>query len=129
MKVLLDTHVLIWWVKDDPILGPKSRALIADQDTEVLFSVVSCWEATIKYRLGKMDICGSDLWRGAIGERFDPIDVRSEHIVELERLPTIEGHRDPFDHLLLAQAKAEDAALMSHDWAMSKYGIKCFGVR
>lgn len=129
MRVLLDTLVQIWWIKDDPILGPKPRALIADRDIEILFSVVSCWEATIKDRIGKMDICGSDLWHGAIAEGFTPVDVRSEHIFELEKLPTVAGHRDPFDHLLLAQAKVEDAMVMTPDRAMSKYGVRCIGVR
>ena len=129
MRLLLDTHVLIWWLRDDPRLGPKPRALIADLETEVLFSSVSCWEASVKFRVGKMDIAGSDLWRFAIGQGLRPIGLVSAHIQELDRLPRVFGHRDPFDHLLLAQAKAEEATLMTHDRALPEFGIRCIGVR
>ena len=128
MRLLLDTHVLIWWLRDDPLLGPNPRALIADQEVEVLFSVVSCWEASVKFRVGKMDISGSDLWSFATSERVKPIGVESRHIEELDRLARVAKHGDPFDHLLLAQAKAEEAALMTHDRAMSQYGVRCIGV-
>jgi PIN domain nuclease of toxin-antitoxin system len=129
VKLLLDTHVLIWWLRDDPRLGPKPRALIADGDTETLFSVVSCWEASLKARVGKMDITGSELWRSACEEGLQPIGLESAHIEELDRLARVAGHRDPFDHLLLAQAKAEVAALVTHDHALPQYGIRCIGVR
>ncbi len=127
--MLLDTHVVIWWLRDDPRLGPKPRALIAERESKVLFSVVSCWEASVKYRVGKMDITGSELWRFAIEEGLEPIGLEFSHIEELDRLPSVAGHRDPFDHLLLAQAKAEGAALVTHDRALPKYGIPCIGVR
>ena len=129
MRLLLDTHVLIWWLRDDPRLGPKPRALIADDDIEVLFSVVSCWEASVKTRAGKMDIAGSQLWHSATGEGFRPIGIEFAHVEELDQLPSNDRHRDPFDHLLLAQAKAEDAALVTHDRALTQYGIRCIGVR
>ena len=129
MRLLLDTHVLLWWLRDDPRLGPKPRALISDGDVEAIFSVVSCWEASVKFRVGKSDIQGSDLMRFALGERLRPIGLESSHIDELDRLPIEARHRDPFDHLLLAQAKAEGAALMTHDRAMTQYGVRCIGVR
>lgn len=129
MRLLLDTHVLLWWLRDDPRLGPKPRALISDGDVEAIFSVVSCWEASVKFRAGKSDIQGSDLRRFALGERLRPIGLESSHIDELDRLPIEARHRDPFDHLLLAQAKAEGAALMTHDRAMTQYGVRCIGVR
>lgn len=129
MRLLLDTHVLIWWLRDDPRLGPKPRALIADGGTQTLFSVVSCWEASIKTRIGKMDITGSALWQFASSEGLQPIGVESAHIDELDRLAHVAGHRDPFDHLLLAQAKVEEAALVTHDRALPQYGIRCIGVR
>lgn len=129
MRLLLDTHVLIWWLRDDPRLGPKPRALMADNEAEVLFSIVSCWEASVKARVGKMDITGTDLWRFATDEGIVAIGLTSIHIEELDRLPTISGHRDPFDHLLLAQAKVEEAALVTHDRALPRYGVPCIGVR
>jgi PIN domain nuclease of toxin-antitoxin system len=129
VKLLLDTHVLIWWLRDDLRLGPEARALMADNDAEVLFSVVSCWEASVKARVGKMDVTGTDLWRSAIGEGLEPIGLEPAHIEELDRLPKVSGHRDPFDHLLLAQAKVEEAALVTHDRALPQYGVPCIGVR
>ena len=129
MRLLLDTHVLIWWLRDDPRLGPKPRAVIADLESVVLFSLVSCWEASVKFRVGKMDITGTDVWRFAIDQKLQPIGVEPAHIHELDRLARIAGHRDPFDHLLLAQAKAEEAALMTHDRALTEFGIRCIGVR
>jgi PIN domain nuclease of toxin-antitoxin system len=129
VKILLDTHVLIWWLRDEPLLSPKARALIADGDTEVLFSIVSCWEASIKHRVGKMDITGSDLWRFALDQGLKSIGLDATHLAALDGLPRIARHRDPFDHLLLAQAQIENAALLTHDRAMAEYGIPCIGVR
>ncbi len=129
MRFLLDTHVLIWWLRDDPRLGPKPRALIANLDSEVMFSVVSCWEASVKTRVGKMDITGSELGQFAIGQGMRRIGVEAAHIEELDGLTRVSRHRDPFDHLLLAQAKAEKAALITHDRALSEYGVRCIGVR
>ena len=129
MRVLLDTHVLIWWIRDNPRLGSKPRALIADRANEVLFSCVSCWEATIKARTGKIELTGSQLWLSASGEKLVPIGIKAEHIAALEGLPRVAGHGDPFDHLLLAQAQAEGAAIMTNDAKMTLYGIQCIGVR
>ena len=129
MRLLLDTHILLWWLRDDPLLRPKPRAIIADSVGEVLFSVVSCWEASVKHRIGKMEIGGSDLFRLAVEERFLPLGLEAGHLQELERLPKVAGHGDPFDHLLLAQAKRENATLMTHDREMTRYGVNCIGVR
>lgn len=129
MKLLLDTHVLIWWFRDNPRLGPRSRALIADGAIEVLFSCASCWEATIKARTGKLEMTGSELWRSALDERFQPLAIEAAHIESLQHLPRVPRHGDPFDHLLLAQAKAEGAAIMTNDAKMAEYGIPCIGVR
>ena len=129
MRLLLDTHVLVWWFRDNPRLGPRARALIAEGGNEVLFSCVSCWEATIKSRTGKIEMTGSELWRSASQEQFFPLAVEAAHIESLERLPRVLRHGDPFDHLLLAQAKAEGAAIMTNDAKMVEYGIPCIGVR
>ena len=130
MRLLLDTHVLIWWFRDNPRLGPRPRALIADGATEVLFSCVSCWEATIKTRKGKeIEMPGSQIWHNAAAEKFLPLGIAPKHIEALERLSRVPGHGDPFDHLLLAQAKAESAVIMTNDVKMAQYGVPCIGVR
>lgn len=129
MRLLLDTHVLIWWLRDNPRLGQRARALIADKHISVLFSAVSCWEASLKFRVAKMEVTGSDLWRLAGEEGFEALGVEQRHLAELENLPSVAGHGDPYDHLLLAQAKAEAAVLMTVDRAMTRYGVPCIGVR
>jgi PIN domain nuclease of toxin-antitoxin system len=129
MRLLLDTHVLIWWLRDDARLAPKPRALIADRRTSALFSIVSCWEASIKARICKMDIAGTELCRIAIGQGLQMIGVAPAHLEAFDALPHVPGHRDPFDQLLLAQAGAEKAALMTHDRSLPAYGIRCIGVR
>ncbi len=129
MKLLLDTHVLVWWIRDNPLLGEAVRALIADTDTHAMFSLVSCWEASIKFRSGKMDIAGSDLWQAASDAGFHPLGIDIRHIADLEHLPEVAGHRDPFDHLLLVQARLDADALITHDRALPRYGVRCIGVR
>lgn len=129
MRLLLDTHVLVWWFRDNPRLGSRARALIADGAIEVMFSCVSCWEATIKARTGKIEMTGSQIWRRALDEKFLPLAVEAVHIGSLESLPQVLRHGDPFDHLLLAQARAEGAAIMTNDAKMTEYGIPCIGVR
>lgn len=127
MRLLLDTHVLIWWLQDDPRLRPRARSLIAGPDAKVFFSIVSCWEASLKARKGKIDLAGSTMWRLLLEEGFEPIGLEPNHIVEMERLPFVAGHSDPFDHLLLGQAKAEGTALMTADRVLTEYGVACVG--
>lgn len=128
MRLLLDTHVLIWWLRDNLQLGSRPRALIADVNVEVLFSAVSCWEASLKHRVGKMEMPGALMWRLALEEGFEGITIQPSHLAELESLPVVARHRDPYDHLILAQAKAEGASLMTADRAMTRYGVRCIGV-
>jgi PIN domain nuclease of toxin-antitoxin system len=128
--LLLDTHVLIWWFRDNPRLGPRPRALIADGANEILFSFASCWEASIKDRTGKtIEMTGVELWQSAVAERFVPLAIGAAHLAALEGLPQVAKHGDPFDHLLLAQAKAEGAAIITNDAKMAEYGVPCIGVR
>ena len=129
MRVLLDTHVLVWWLKDDPKLGPRPRALIASGSVEVLFSAASCWEASIKHRSGKFELPGSTLFRMAADAGLRFLGIESSHLAQLESLPAFAKHGDPFDHLLIAQTKAEAAALMTADRQMPQYGVRCIGVR
>lgn len=127
MRLLLDTHVLIWWLEDDPRLRSSARALIAKPNADVFFSIVSCWEASLKARKGKIKITGSAMWRLLLEEGFEPIGLAANHIVEMEKLPVVAGNGDPFDYLLLAQAKAEGAALMTADRMLTEYGVPCIG--
>ena len=129
MRLLLDTHVLLWWLDDDHRLRPKSRAVIAASETEAMFSIVSCWEASVKYRVGKLDANGTTLWQFASEQGLRPMGLEAEHLFALDKLPKSSDHNDPFDHLLLAQAKAEGALLMTGDRKLTQYGVPCLGVR
>ncbi len=125
MRVLLDTHILLWWQRDKLLLGDRARSMIASPEVEVLVSTASLWEIAIKFRLGKIEVCSSEAMRDASGDGFTIIGVEAEHVAQVERLPQVAGHRDPFDHLLLAQAMVEKAALMTADRILNQYGVRC----
>jgi PIN domain nuclease of toxin-antitoxin system len=129
VKLLLDTHVLLWWLRDNPRLRVRARAVIADPTVTVFVSVASGWELSVKHRLGKNAELGSAILHEAAEEGFQIVGVTSDHLVAIEQLPQVKGHGDPFDHLLLAQALIEDAVLMTADRMMPGYGIRCIGVR
>jgi PIN domain nuclease of toxin-antitoxin system len=125
MRLLLDTHVFLWWVAGGPPVSRRARSAIADGKNECLVSMASAWEMAIKVSLGKLEIDGS-LERflpeqlAANGFQVLPIDL--EHVFRLTRLPF--HHRDPFDRLLVAQALDGDLTLVSADPVFDKYGIK-----
>jgi PIN domain nuclease of toxin-antitoxin system len=123
VRLLLDTHALLWWLADAPELGESARNLIADPDTEVLVSVVSLWEITIKARLGKLEASLDDILTVMPDQGFQRIGVEDTHLIALSRLQ--HHHRDPFDHLLIAQAIAENAAFMSQDANAPFYDVTC----
>lgn len=123
MRLLLDTHALLWWLTDNPRLGPKTRALISKNDVEVLVSVVSLWEATIKFGIGKLRERGSELWADIEVEALTPLAISRLHMLALEELPR--HHSDPFDHILIAQAQVEGVRLVTVDRQMALYGVAC----
>ena len=121
MKVLLDTHVLLWAATTPERLG-SDLAVLEAADSRVL-SAVCTWELAIKQRLGKLTV-GSDVrtWtRRVTGELvLDHLPVTAEHAAAVEHLPDV--HRDPFDRLLVAQAVAEGAVLLTADERLVGYG-------
>ncbi len=124
MRLLLDTNALIWWMDDEPILGAATRKLIADPSNTVFATVVSLWEITIKWRIGKLPRRGSEYGGLLVTEGCELLNVRPDHVSALETLEA--HHKDPFDHLILAQAKVEGATIITSDREMSLYGIQCF---
>ncbi len=121
MKVLLDTHALLWWLGDDPKLGAKARDLIVNVENEILVSAVSLWEITVKSRIGKLNVTVEDVLAVLPDQGFQRIDTTDDHLAALQHLSI--HHRDPFDHLLIAQASAEGALFLSEDEHASKYGV------
>jgi len=121
MRLLLDTHVLLWWMDDSADLQPKARNAIADSENLVYLSAVTVWEIVVKRALGKLDI--PDNWKDILdNESFRRLPVTCEHALGLEKLPDL--HRDPFDRLLLAQAITDDLVLVTHDETMLRYTVR-----
>jgi PIN domain nuclease of toxin-antitoxin system len=123
VKILLDTNALIWWMEDSPRLGPKARNLIANPAHLTIATVVSIWEITMKWRVDKHPLAGSHYAQFAAEEGITLMTVTPDHIAALELLPF--HHKDPFDHLIVAQAKVESARLMTSDAHMHNYGVEC----
>lgn len=122
MKLLLDTHALIWWLSDDDRIGPSARALVADPGNDVLVSVVSLWEIVVKVRVGKLEADIREIAGACERSGFISIGLRPDHLRLLTTLPM--HHRDPFDHLLIAQAMAEDAAFVTDDRHAARYPVR-----
>ncbi|MGL5838528.1 MAG: type II toxin-antitoxin system VapC family toxin [Sphingorhabdus sp.] len=129
MRLLIDTHVFIWWQNDDPLLSKAARAVLADPQHSLLVSIASFWEMSIKFRQGKLQSAGSVAYRKAIGEQVSILDVKLDHLAALEALPDRPDHKDPFDRMMLAQALSEGCPLMTGDRKMVGYGVSCIGVR
>lgn len=123
MKLLLDTHTFIWWDSEPAKLSKKALDLLLNQDNTRLVSVVNLWEIQIKTQLGKLTLNQplAKIINSHQKNRIEFIGVQVNHILELEQLPLY--HKDPFDRLLIAQAKAENAILLSRDPAFSNYAI------
>ncbi len=120
MKLLLDTHVVLWWAYDADRVSDSADQLLTDPRHEVLLSAVVAWEIAIKRSLGKLEVRGglvSELVRG--GATALPVSVA--HAEAVAELPL--HHRDPFDRLLIAQARAEGAVLVSADPALRAYEV------
>ncbi len=124
MKLLLDTHVMLWWLRDDPKLGPRSRAAIAQSGAHLIVSIASFWEFSIKFRKGKFAEQGSALIAEAVSQGLEVMEISSAHLQALEKLEMVAGHNDPFDHLILAQTIAENATLVTSDRQLQGYRVK-----
>lgn len=118
MHLLLDTHVLLWWFSDDQHLSKKAISLITEAE-EVYVSSASIWEATIKKRLGKLDVDLSLITTSLEKEGFIELPVRTPHTLKTLELPEIHG--DPFDRILIAQAISEPLRFVTADCTLQKY--------
>jgi PIN domain nuclease of toxin-antitoxin system len=122
VKILLDTHALLWWLADDDRLGDAARAVVADPANDILVSMVSLWEIVVKVRIGTLQADIEDNIDAVQREGFTAVDVGMGHLVTLAGLPM--HHRDPFDHLLIAQVVTEDATFLSEDRNASRYPVR-----
>jgi PIN domain nuclease of toxin-antitoxin system len=125
MRVLVDTHVFLWWVEGNRALPAKVRAAIADPENECLISLVSAWELAIKASLGKLKLAlpvKRYVVENVAANGFRMLDIRIAHVGRVETLAS--HHGDPFDRLLIAQALEEDLPVVTADPIFRKYGVK-----
>lgn len=125
MRLLLDTHVFLWWVAGRPEISRKARTAIASERNECFVSIASCWEMAIKVSLGKLRIEGAldrFLPEQLAANGFQPLAVELKHVARVATLPF--HHRDPFDRLLVAQVLEEGLAIVSADAVFAEYGVR-----
>ena len=124
MEVLLDTHALIWWLEAAAGLSKRAASILASKDNLVLISAAVGWELAIKVNLGKFDTPSLVQQLSSIvdGEGFAELPISLEHAVRAGMLPL--HHRDPFDRLLVAQAQARGAPILSADRALDAYDVR-----
>lgn len=121
MKLLLDTHLLLWAAGQPQRLPAAARKLISNNSNELLFSAASLWEIVIKHSLGREDfvVDARVLRRGLLDNGYIELPIRSEHVVVIDSLPPL--HKDPFDRLLVAQATHEGITLLTADSLLARY--------
>ena len=121
MRFLLDTHAVLWWLSDDRRLGEQARDIIENPANDIVVSVASLWEIVVKVKVGKLQADISEVIRALDAEAFDFLPIQPTHLQKLAELPL--HHRDTFDHLLIAQAFAENATFMTEDQHAPLYAV------
>ena len=125
MRLLLDTHTLLWWIKDDPTLDTQAREAINDPNNEVFVSAASVWEIAIKRSRGRLE-APNDLDTQIDRARFVRLPITFDHAEQAGRLPL--HHRDPFDRMLVAQAQIEDLVMVTRDRFIPRYAVETLTV-
>lgn len=124
MRLLLDTHVFLWWLAGDRRLSRRVRSLLEDEAMIGLVSAASAWEIATKVRIGKLpgfEILAGDIPGAVASQGFEELPIR---LVHAQRAGLLAGdHRDPFDRMLVAQAEIEGVPLVSNDAALDAFGI------
>jgi len=121
VKLLLDTHLLLWAAHDPKRLTRAARSLIENSENELVFSAASFWEITIKQSLGRQDfrVDARLLRRGLLDNGYDELPITSEHAINTDQLA--QTHKDPFDRIMLAQAMVEGITLVTNDRKLAGY--------
>lgn len=121
MNLLLDTHILLWWWSDDPLLPALAREAIAHPENDVLLSAATVWEIAIKRAIGRLEV-PDDLFEATDGEEFGELPITGAHALAAGGLPR--HHDDPFDRMLIAQARAESLTLVTVDARFPQYEVQ-----
>ncbi|MBD3244502.1 MAG: PIN domain-containing protein [Candidatus Moranbacteria bacterium] len=122
MNILIDTHILLWWLKNSSKLKKNQRALIKNQKNCIFISPVSIWEIVIKRSVKKLNADCNEILKNIRLNNFIFIDINFKHVKNIENLPLI--HKDPFDRMLISQAIIEDYYLLTDDPNILKYEVK-----
>ena len=130
MNLLLDTHILIWALNEAQRLSEKARELSLDPDNAIYYSSVSIWEIAIKHAIHPENVSftGKELSQHCQEAGFLPVEMRDRHVFALETITRADDappHHDPFDRMLIAQAKAENMSFLTHDSLLPYYNEKC----
>ncbi|SBT08306.1 conserved hypothetical protein [Candidatus Accumulibacter aalborgensis] len=122
MKLLLDTHLILWWEAGHPALPGQAREMIESNDKGVFVSRASLWEMAIKLSLGRLRL-DLDKFVGNIeAQGFQWLDITNPHLLAVATLPIHDDHKDPFDRLLVAQSLTEPLILLTADAKLARYG-------
>ena len=127
-EILLDTHMILWAMLDDPKLNNKMRNIILDPNNTIYYSIASMWEVQIKYDIKKMPISGIEFMHYCEQSGYHKLPIDDLHVVELAGLVRDEAapyHNDPFDRILISQAKAEGFTFLTHDSLLRGYNEPC----
>ena len=122
MRILLDTHALLWWLPDDPKLGEYARDLISNPANDILVSAASLWEILVKVRAGKLVADMEEILSEIETQGFELLGIEPTHLAALAMLPM--HHKNPFDQLLIAQAIVEKATFLSEDSNTPRYAVQ-----
>lgn len=121
MQYLLDTHIFIWWMEQDKKLSKEIRVFLDDPEIPIFLSVASIWEITIKIGKKKLQL-NTDVEKGVLASGFTMLPITLPHVLEVQTLP--HHHKDPFDRILVAQAKSEGLVLITDDPSIRRYEVK-----
>ena len=126
MRVLLDTHILLWWLAADPALPQRAAEVISDADTTVVISAATAWEIAIKKAVGRLE-APDDLLDALEANDFESIAITTIHALAAGQLPP--HHSDPFDRMLIAQSRIEGITLVSTDRRLSDYDVELLSLQ
>ena len=122
MKLLLDTHMVLWWEANHPRLPKEVLLLVRNEADAVFVSRASLWEISIKLSMGRLELDLAQFARNIEKGGFEWLDIKNEHLLAVAALPAFDDHRDPFDRLLVAQSLTEPLLLLTADAALARYG-------
>ncbi|MBA3694755.1 MAG: type II toxin-antitoxin system VapC family toxin [Acidobacteria bacterium] len=124
MRLLIDTHILIWFLEGNKLLPKSRRQIIANPQNDIFISIASLWELAIKISIGKLTLAKSlaDVIKQIAAEDIEILQISPEHTLQVSTLPL--HHRDPFDRIIIARSQIENLTVMTDDDDFADYGIK-----